>query len=482
MRLKHFIFLAGLFLNTITLLHAQKTRPNIVLIFIDDMGFMDAGFNGSDFYQTPNINAFARQGMIFRNAYAGAGNCAPSRACLISGMYTPRHGVYAVGSTNRGPAAKMRVIPVPNNQTLAPSFTTIAEALRDNGYATAIFGKWHLGNKDAAPAGQGFTVDGSFNPPTAEDFKKTNDPKGIYRITEAACNFMEANQKKPFFLFVSHHVTHMPIQARQEMKDKMKGKKGKLQGNTNYGAMNAQMDDGVGILLKKIKDLGIEQNTVVIFTSDNGGLPQSPQTPLRGYKGMYYEGGIRVPFAVRWPGVVKSGTHSDVPVINVDLYKTFCDIAGADVSQNKLLDGESLVTLFKGGSSLQRPAIFWHFPGYLNKPNPGARDQVFRSRPVTTIRKGDWKLLLFHEEWVLDGGQKNLSTNHAVELYNIKLDTSEQKDLAKSQPAKRDELLKDLLIWLDKTSAKLANQPNTSFGKPDTGESKVKDTTDEDGE
>nr|WP_156180565.1 sulfatase-like hydrolase/transferase [Rufibacter radiotolerans] len=204
---------------------APKQKPNIVLIFIDDMGWKDAGFTGSDFYQTPNIDALARQGMVFTNAYAAAGNCAPSRGSLLSGQYTPRHGIYAVGSTKRGPVNKMRLEPIPNTNELAPEMYTLAEGLRDAGYKTGMFGKWHVGHKKGTfPIDQGFDVTDDFNPPSRKQFAETNDPKGIYRITNGAVKFMEANKNQPFFLYVAHHADHMPIQAREEMLAKFKGK------------------------------------------------------------------------------------------------------------------------------------------------------------------------------------------------------------------------------------------------------------------
>ena len=450
---------------------AQVDKPNIVLILIDDMGYKDAGFTGSDFYQTPNINALSKEGMIFTNAYAAAGNCAPSRACLISGQYTPRHGIYAVGSTLRGPLNKMRLEPIPNKQELRPDIYTIAEAMRDGGYKTGMFGKWHLGNSpDVSPNSQGFDVTDSFEPPSSKYFEDTNDPKGIYRITSGASKFMEENKNKPFFLYVAHHATHMMIQARKEMYDKFKDKEGKYQKNKNYAAMNAQVDDGVGLLLKKIKDLGIEKNTLVIFTTDNGGLPQSPQDPLRGFKGMYYEGGIRVPFIAKWPGKIKAGTVNNTPVINLDLFPTFLDAANIKKPVDKILDGESIKPLFAGGDKLKRDILFWHFPGYLDNANDGSRDQDFRTRPVTTIRKGDWKLLLYHEEWSLGGGKSQIASNNSLELYNLKDDLSEKNNLANTNTAKRDELLNDLLAKLKFTGGTIPSVPNSSYGKELTPE------------
>ncbi|MEM6798423.1 MAG: sulfatase-like hydrolase/transferase, partial [Planctomycetota bacterium] len=271
------------------------------------------------------------------------------------------------------------------------------------------------------------------------------------------CDFMEQNRDQPFFLYVAHHATHMGIQARPDMFEKFDEKgPAELHKNTRFAAMNAQMDDGVGLLLDKLKDLGLEENTLVVFTSDNGALPQSPPTPLRGFKGMYYEGGVRVPMIARWPGVVEAGSRCNTPVINIDFYPTFlalADTAGNDPAGNdpaatvpQPLDGANLTPLLTGGV-LDREAIFWHFPGYLNSPNPGSRDNVFRARPETTIRKGDWKLHLYHEEWLLDGGAEKIASNRCVELYNLADDIAERHDLANDFPAKRDELLGDILAW-----------------------------------
>ncbi len=444
---------------------AESRKPNIVLIFIDDMGWTDAGYAGSDLYETPNIDRLRREGMRFTNAYAAAGNCAPSRACLISGQYTPRHGLYAVGNTRRGAVREMRLVPIPNTGYLASENVTVAEALRAAGYATGEFGKWHLGKASPTRArDQGFDVDETTSPPRGNVFKRTNDPKWIYRITEGACRFMEKNKDRPFFAYISHHATHMAIQARQDMLEKFAAKKpGERHTDQKFAAMNAQMDDGVGIVLEKLKTLGLEKNTLVLFTSDNGGLPRSSQAPLRGFKGLYYEGGIRVPMIARWPGVIEPGSACDVPVINVDFYPTFLDAAGASAPSGKALDGESLVPLFKGGKQLARAAIFWHFPGYLNGPNSGSRDQLFRTRPVTVIRKGDWKLHLFHEEWALDGGRDRLDKNHAVELYNLARDIGEKRNLALERKEKRDELVGDVLTWFERVEARLPTEANAKY-------------------
>jgi len=444
-----------------------ETKPNIVLIFADDLGWKDVGYQGTDFMETPNVDRLAKQGMVFTAGYAAAGNCAPSRACLISGTYTPRHGVYAVGSTERGPKESQRLVPIPNKSGLAKENVTVADALKAAGYATGIFGKWHLSGKDGVePNEQGFDV--VFESYSGWPKKEPDNPKGIYSLTKAACEFMEKNKDRPFFVYLPHYAIHAGHQARASTLEKFKAKTpGQQHHDALYAACTYDMDDGVGILLKKLADLGLEGNTLVVFTSDNGGTQQSSQEPLRGNKGSYYEGGIREPFIVRWPGVTKPGSRCDVPVINVDLFPTFLAAAGSPVPAGKTLDGESLLPLLKGEGPLKRQAIFWHFPGYLDSPVIRGREldvrTGFRSRPVTVIHKGDWKLHLFHEEWQLDGGRAKLAENHAVELYNLKDDIGERNDLANKNIAKRDELLDDILAWQKSVNALVPSQPNPKY-------------------
>jgi arylsulfatase A-like enzyme len=446
-------------------LAAQTTKPNIILIFADDLGWKDVGYQGSDFMETPVLDQLAKEGMVFTNAYAGGGNCAPSRACMLSGNYTPRHGVYAVNTTNRGNKSQMRLVPIPNKSGLAKENITFADAMKSAGYITGIFGKWHLEGPDGAtPEEQGFDVvhqsHGGWNGNQSEN------PKGIYSLTGAACEFMEKNKDKPFLVYLPHYAIHTGLQARKSTLERFESKPpGKQHHDPLYAACTYDLDHGIGILLKKLKELDLEKNTMIVFTSDNGGTNQSSQEPLRGNKGAYYEGGIREPMIVRWPAVVKPGTTCDVPVINVDFFPTFLDLAGAKTE--KQLDGESLLPLLKQDGSLKREAIFWHFPGYLDSPVTRGREldvrTGFRSRPVSVIRKGDWKLHLFLEEWQLDGGMEKLGTNQAVELYNIREDIGERKDLAKDQPAKRDELLNELLAWHKSIRAPLPSEPNPAY-------------------
>ncbi len=446
-------------------------RPNIVLIFADDLGWKDVGYQGSDFMETPNIDRLAREGMVFTHGYAAAGNCAPSRACMLSGNYTPRHHVYAVGSTDRGPKASQRLIPVPNKSGLAKDNITFADAMKAAGYVTGIFGKWHLDGKDGAePGEQGFdVVSESYHGWKGDGAGKTNpNPKGIYSLTKAAGEFMEKNKDRPFLVYLPHYAIHTGLQAREETLARFKAKAaGKQHSDALYAACTYDLDDGVGLLMKKLKELGLEENTLVVFTSDNGGTQQSSQEPLRGNKGGYYEGGIREPFIMRWPAVTKPGSTCDVPVINVDLFPTFLAAAGAAVPEGKVLDGESLLPLLKGDGELKRQSIFWHFPGYLDKPVIRGREldvkTGFRTRPVSVIHKGDWKLHLFLEEWQLDGGREKLGTNHAVELYNLKDDIGERTDLATQNTAKRDELLDDLLSWHQSIHAIVPTEPNPKY-------------------
>lgn len=460
-RFFRFIFIAILMVSGNDVAEAAG-KPNVVLIFADDLGWKDVGYQGSDYYETPNLDALAKKGMVFSNAYAGAGNCAPSRACLLSGQYSPRHGVYAVGTTDRGPKEMMRLIPIPNKSGLSKNQVTLAEAMKAAGYATGIFGKWHLGGKDGEiPREQGF--DTVFDSQGDGNKKgKPEDPKGVFSLTDKACEFIEANAKKPFFCYVPHHGIHTPLQARPDSLKKFEAKMpGRQHKNAMYAACLYDLDAAVGQLLAKLRKLQLENDTLVIFTSDNGGTQQSSQEPLRGNKGCYYEGGIREPFIAYWPKVIEAGSKCDVPVHNIDLFPTFINLAGATTSAN--LDGESILPLFMGGKYLKRQAIFWHFPGYLDNPVTRGRDTVFRTRPVSVIRKGDFKLHLYHEEWQLDGGREKILSNNAVELYDLSTDLKEEKNIAASDTSKRDELLDDLLKWLAETKAPLPTKLNPAY-------------------
>lgn len=442
------------FIFLLPILAAAQQKPNIILIFADDLGYKDVGFTGSRIFETPNIDLLSEKGMVFSNAYAAAGNCVPSRACLLSGLYTPRHGMYAVASTTRGPRKEMKVVPVKHTRELADSFVTIAEALKNQGYATGIFGKWHLGNRaEVMPKAQGFDV---YFDSRLEKYNKkedeSKDPKGIFSLTDAAIRFMRENKERPFFTYLAHHAIHSDLEAKPETIEYFR-KKGLDGGMAKYAACIYHLDESIALLRAFLEKEGLDKNTLIIFTSDNGAVQQSSQEPLRGSKGCYYEGGIREPFIAYWPGKIKGGTVNNTPIINLDLYPTFLSVAG---KEGVGLDGENLLPLFTGKTpTTKRQTIFWHFPGYLNTPVNRGRDSIFRSRPVTAMRKGDWKILLYHEEWILDGGIERIETNNAVELYNLKEDEGERKNMALVNRNKRDELLNDLLAWMRTTKAKL---------------------------
>ncbi len=447
-----------------------ETKPNIVFILIDDMGWKDLGYMGSEYYETPNIDSLARQGMIFTQAYANAANSAPTRACLLTGQYTPRHGLYTVGNSDRGQSKDRRLIPVRNNEEISLDKILISEALKPAGYNTAAIGKWHIG-KNAKD--HGFDVGFDRNELGYQRGHFKDDGEYLAdRLTDEAIKFIVENnpQKtgKPFFLSLSHHAVHTPIQAKEEIIEKYRQKAGvDCHNDPDYAAMIQSVDESVARVNHTLDELGLSENTVLIFFSDNGGHgTYTCQRPLRGGKGMFYEGGIREPMFVYWPGKVKPGAVCDVPVISTDFYPTFLEIAGIEKPDGHILDGISILTLFEGEKSIERDKLFWHFPAYLESYSglkQDSRDTTFRSRPVSVIRKGDWKLLLFHEEWILDGGRNKVSENNSVELYNLKTDLSENKNLSNSEAGKRDELLDDLLEWLSETKAPVPQEANPEY-------------------
>jgi len=440
----------------------KPSRPNIVFINMDDLGWKDVAFMGSKFYETPNLDKLAGEGMIFTNAYSNAANCAPSRACVMSGQYGPRHGVYTVGSSARGSAKTRKLIPIENRIDLPDDNVTIAEALKAAGYITATMGKWHLG-KD--PKTQGFDVNvagsSAGHPPTYfSPYRNKNLPDGPkgehlpYRLTTEAIEFVQANKSRPFFLYLPYFSVHTPIQAPKDItaKYKTKGPAGG-QGNATYAAMIESADTNIGRLMRKIDDLGLRDNTVVIFTSDNGGIAKiSTQAPARAGKGSYYEGGIREPLVVRWPAKIKAGSKCDTPVIGIDFYPTLLDITGAKKPAGKQLDGVSLMPLLTQSGKLAERALFWHFPIYLQKYSneDGSRDPLFRTRPGCVVRLGGWKL----HEYFEDG---------ALELYNLKDDLGERNNLSAKMPDKAKELHAVMLRWRKETNAPVPTEKNPKY-------------------
>jgi arylsulfatase A-like enzyme len=445
-----------------------QPKPNIVFIMVDDLGWTDTGYMGSSYYETPNIDRLARGGMISTNAYSNAANCAPTRGSLLSGQYSPRHGVFTVARPDRGEARYRRLIPTENSRKISLDKITIAEALQSAGYISASIGKWNVGN---SPEEQGFDV-GLDRPDFEYGWEHFNED-GEYladKLTDVAVDFITEHQDTSFFLYLNHHAVHTPIEAKQELTRKYEQKKPDgCHQHAEYAAMVESVDQSVGKINQTLEALGISENTIIIFFSDNGGHgTYTCQQPLRGGKGMYYEGGIRVPMFAYWPGKIEAGATTDEPVISTDFYPTFLELAGAKPPSGYPLDGKSLVPLFNGSESLNREALYWHFPAYLESYEglqSDSRDTIFRTRPVSVIRKGDWKLMMFHEEWVLDGGRKNLESNDAVELYNLKNDSREANNLAITKPGKRDELLKQLIDWQQDINAPVPTQANHAYEK-----------------
>jgi arylsulfatase A-like enzyme len=396
--------------------------------------------------------------------YHNCQNCQPTRAALMSGQYAPRTGVYTVGGIERFDWQSRPLRPVDNVTQLPLDKITIAQVLKQAGYATGMFGKWHLGNGgehhpgkrgfDEAIVSMGAHFDFVTTPPV--DY-----PKGQYLadfLTDKAVDFITRHKDGPFFLYLPHFAVHSPHHAKPDLIDRFKPKPG-VGGHNNptYAAMIASVDESVGRIMGLLDELKLTDNTVLIFSSDNGGVGGyvregvkqagdiTDNAPLRSGKGSLYEGGTRDPFIVRWPGKVQPGSMCDVPSIHVDLYPTLLDLAGAEAPAGYTLDGESLVPLFRDGAAkLSRDAIYQHFPGYL-----GAGPGSWRTTPVSLIEVGDWKLMEFFE----DG---------RLELYNLKDDIGEQNNLAKTLPDKTRELHNKLLAWRKEIGAPLPtpNQPS----------------------
>ena len=442
----------------------REDRPNIVLIFMDDLGWKDVGYMGSEYYETPNIDRLAGQGMVFTDAYTNAPNCAPTRACLMSGQYGPRHGIYTVGSSKRGKSKDRKLIPIENTTQLPGDTVTIAEDLKRAGYATAMLGKWHLGG-DPGPEGQGFDVVATRNEAGFRKYwrdKKNGSGREYLTdwLTDKAIDFMDENSDRPFFLYLSHHAVHKPLRAKQELIEKYKEKPGSHgQNNPTYAAMIESSDQSVGRVLDKLDEMGVADNTFVMFYSDNGGYGGyqkwgikkdeiTSQAPLRGGKGMLYEGGIRVPMAVRWPGVVEPGSTCDTPVTSIDLFPTFQDVAGLQKRPDHVLDGESMVPLLDQIGGLERDAIFWHSPVYLQ-----ANKGTFRTRPGGAIRMGEYKL----HEYFEDGH---------LELYNLADDIGERHNLVDEMPQKTRELHRRMKQWRRSVDAPVPTKLNPDY-KPD---------------
>lgn len=463
---------------------SKPVQPNIVLILVDDLGWMDLGCQGSDLFETPHLDRLATEGMRFTDAYAACAVCSPTRAAVQTGRHPARLFVTDwIRSRFQGgniPADKINpclvpkekwrgkgVMCPPNALWMESDELTIAEALKPAGYTSCYIGKWHLGTDPWYPTQQGF--DFNFGgcdygqPPNY--FDPFNQPKGRHemlrdgipglpsrqtgqylsdREADEAVQFIRRNRSKPFFLQMSNYAVHTPIQAKQDVTKKYEKKIRLLtdkpkQKNAKYAAMVESIDDAFGRIQETLDELELSKNTVIIFTSDNGGLlGPTNNYPLRSGKGYAYEGGIRVPFLIKWPGTVQPGTIQATPITSVDIFPTIMDAASVELPQDRVIDGLSLQPLLsdstptnrQGQDIRKRQAIFWHFPHYRHAPGP-----------YSIIRAGDWKLIKWYE------GPKS--------LFNLKTDLGEKNDLAATMTQKTSQLEDQLMKHLMEINAKI---------------------------
>ncbi len=465
----------------------RHPMPNIVFILIDDLGWQDVSYHGSRLYETPNIDRLAEEGMRFSNAYAASGVCSPTRASIMTGKYPARVRI-TDWIPGRGDSPDNKLLQVQDRDNLALQEVTIAERLQEAGYATCYIGKWHLGGPGYLPQDQGFDVNIAGNrrgsPPSyyypyrrndyqLAELAKTGD-EGEYltdRLSREAVRFISQHTDHPFFLYLSHYAVHKPIQPKSSLRDYYEKKLNRIpeseepkyqserynavtqlvQDDPGYAAMVQSTDESVGRILQALGQSGVAENTVIFFISDNGGLSTLPagantvtaNTPLRAGKGWLYEGGIREPMIIKWPGITKAGSVCDYPVISTDFYPTILEMTGLELDPEQHKDGLSLVPLLRGKNHLQRDALYWHYPHYHGS----------NARPHGAIRKGPYKLLEFFEE-------------EGIELYNLGQDIGECENLVDRLPEKAKQLQDQLSQWRKSINADMP-EPNPDYSTPD---------------
>ncbi len=469
--LKKFLLLPlGIILSLITIASYSQDRPNIVLIMADDLGGRDLPAYGNRFNETPNIDRLASQGMLFKNAYA-APVCSPTRASIQSGQYSARVGIFDFIPGHWRPYEEV-IVPHHEVQHLPNQITTIGESMQSAGYRTGYFGKWHLGNNEEhLPNNRGYDkahtyVGGGFyNPKFIPEYEGNEDKRISVALTEMGEAFIKENQNEPFFLFISHYDVHVQLDADKDLINKYLNKKKDpdYPSNAVYAAMIEHIDTSVGRIMKTIEQLGLAENTLFIFYSDNGGVDNrfdnipllggesqdvypeghplryiaTENNPLRAGKGTLYEGGIRVPLIVRWPGKIKAGFTSGAIVSSVDFYPTFLELSNGKKPENQVLDGFSMLSaLTENNFDLERE-IFTHYPVYHHE------------EPMSALRKGDWKII------------ENLVSGE-FDLFNLTYDISEMTDLKFSYPEKFSQMKSTLKKWQKDTNAKFP-VPNPQF-------------------
>ena len=449
----------------------QDSRsPNIILITVDDLGWTDLGCYGSKYYETPQIDRMAAEGILFTDAYAAAAVCSPTRSAIQTGKYPARTGItdwirarfQGGGEENpvgydENPGEKLRTPRNPFHMEL--SEVTLAERLQDAGYISAHIGKWHLGTEKWFPTEQGYEVNiagcdygqppSYFDPyisypnnwqkDTVKGFPTMHARQDGEYLTDRealeAVEFIRQNRNQPFFLNLCHYAVHTPIQGKKSLVEKYESKEPTNQKSPVYAAMVESVDDALGKIRQSLQELGLEKNTLIIFTSDNGGLlmeQATDNTPLRSGKGYPYEGGIRIPAIFCWPDHLQGGRTLEVPIISMDLLPTICNVAGVDLSEEAVVDGVDLLPLLETGKPPVRDQLFWHFPHY----------RVGDIKPFSVIRKGEWKLIRRYE-------------GEPSELYNLKEDLSESFDRAADHPELVTSLNEELEEWLKEVGARM---------------------------
>ncbi len=443
-------------------------QPNLIFILADDLGWRDVEFAGSAFFETPQIDRLAAQGMTFRAAYSGGPNCSPTRACLMSGTYTPRHHIYTPGGRAKGDPKYMRLLvpargrddtdlakraaqQFPITNSLDPAFICIPEVLKPAGYTSARLGKWHLGEDT-----QGFDIssaDGQGGP----DGSFYGEVHVTEQLTDRALQVIVEHQERPFFLYLPYWDVHTPLRAREDLVEKYRRKRETLpederdQFNPVYAAMIEAVDTGVGRVADKVDELGLSENTLIIFTSDNGGTSVAQLSPLRGMKGSLFEAGVRVPACMRWTDRIEPGSTCDTPITSVDFLPTFASLAGAKLPDSQPIDGVDITPVLDG-QPIEERAIFWHYPLYLQGKGltvhlPDGKTDSWRGFPSTSMRRGNWKLIEFHED-------------NTVGLYDLEKDPGETTNLAERHPDITGRLRAELDAWQEQTQAPILTVPN----------------------
>jgi len=447
----------------------HEPKPNFIFFLIDDMGYSDVGCFGSDYYETPNIDRLAQQGMRFTSAYAASTLSSPTRASILTGKYPGRlhitHAIPIQGYKRLGGGTATQLKDADYVMNLPLEEVTIAEALKPAGYATISIGKWHVCDDSAYfPEYQGFdkNIGGNGHGNTENYFYPYHNrwrmaegypweewntlPDGVSgeyitdRLTKEALRFIEENRNRPFFLYLPHYAVHTPIQAIDSIIKKYEAKPADTaRGHTKaaYAAMIESVDISMGVIMKKLEELGLDNNTIIIFTSDNGGHGRwTSNWPWRGNKGNFYEGGIRVPLIIKWPGATTPGSVSDVPVISTDFYPTMLQMAHMPLMPEQHMDGTSIVPLLNNKGTISREALYWHFPNYTGTGHPNP------SGPLGVIRYHDWKLIENFE-------------NDSLELFDLRNDPKESRNLASESPEMAARLRSMMVKWREEVKVQM---------------------------